>query len=242
MAKSVGEYLKFDHRKLRFATIQLNNGLPGQIVKRELDTLVAAIVSPYITARKPPVLLYDLSGTIQEDPNPTRDLMIIWMSSHNNEEGIYLPALPKDATIHRLRVYLSHRVKPGGVRAASIRIFSVSKDRRRQYEYLSPLTIEDISPEAELYAEVGTFQFMADTFSLFALRCELNIRQEKSESELVVSRKEEIINVCHWDCNLGQAFGVPFTCVLKSVGTFFNSSIPLLVCDQTKRLSTDQST
>jgi ubiquitin carboxyl-terminal hydrolase 7 len=155
MAQKVGDRLKHDHLKLRFTTTQ-PNGQPKQVLKRSLNQAVSEIIQTSYLAHQTPTILYELLDVPISELETKRSLKVVWVGMHNKEEGTHPFLLPKTNTVAEVAEHIIKIVNPAlppGIPRRP-RLFTISKDGKRQDELNPGDMIGNLPDAAEIFAEV----------------------------------------------------------------------------------------
>ncbi|PVG02230.1 putative ubiquitin-specific processing protease 21 [Serendipita vermifera] len=191
MAQKVGDRLKHDHLKLRFTTTQ-PNGQPKQVLKRSLNQAVSEIIQTSYLAHQTPTILYELLDVPISELETKRSLKVVWVGMHNKEEATHPFLLPKTNTVAELAEHVFKTVNPSlppGI-PRRLRLFTISKDGKRQDEVNTGDMIGNLPDAAEIFAEIPM-------------------------EELEYEEGDKVILAYHFHREPTRAHGVPFRCVCK---------------------------
>jgi len=152
MATKVGEHLKHDPIKLRFATTDAANGKYKDILKRGLNQKIADIISPSSSAT---VILYEKLETSVIDLEARRWLRVTWTGLGNIPKLVYLIMLPHNSTVNDLLLELSDllqsQLTPTGT--GRFRLYGVAREEGTKRSFTVSDLVKDIPDSIELYAE-----------------------------------------------------------------------------------------
>ncbi|WVO13321.1 hypothetical protein L204_100935 [Cryptococcus depauperatus] len=191
MAHRVGDYLKHDPLKLRFTSVNHQNGQPKAIVKRSLNQSVADITqTSYYSQHSYISIYYELLEISIIELETKKSLKIIWTGSHNKEEATHSFLLPKTCTFNDLSDNLAKLVKLQPEGSNKIRIFDISPSGRSQREHTGSEMIGNLAEPAELFAE------------------------EISIEELQAGDGNKVVNLFHYTRDPSRTHGVPCKFVL----------------------------
>lgn len=156
MSQKVGEHLKVDPHKLRFTNTQAD-GSPNQVLKRSQNPAISDIIhtsdSPNQTETQA-ILLYEILDAPIRESEMKENLKINWMGVHNKKDALHSFTLPRTTNIADLTAKLTEQVEISSGDVSSIRVFSITKDGKKQQEYTSCELIGNVPDKIELYAEV----------------------------------------------------------------------------------------
>jgi ubiquitin carboxyl-terminal hydrolase 7 len=158
MSQKVGERLKIDPHKLRFTNTQAD-GSPNQVLKRSQNPAIADIIQPGDTSNQTgtgqtSILLYEILDAPIRESEMKENLKVVWTGQHNKREGVHSFVLPRTTNVADLTAKLAEQVEVSSGEVSSIRIFSITRDGKKQQEYISSELIGNVPDRGELFAEV----------------------------------------------------------------------------------------